>query len=58
MPDVNYSVVATSQHQNGVTKNVTVSGGDFSNSVSSVQLFTVAAGSDFDTATLNVVILR
>ena len=58
MPDANYSTVATSQHHNAVTKDVTVSGGDFSNSASSVQLFTVSAGSDFDTATLNVAVFR
>jgi hypothetical protein len=59
MPDVNYSTVATCQHQNGVTKQTAVSGENFSSSVSAVGLFTfVTGGSDFDPATVNVAIFR
>jgi hypothetical protein len=59
MPDVNYSTVATCQHQNGVTKQTAVSGESFSSSVSAVGLFTfVTGGSDFDPATVNVAVFR
>ena len=59
MPDVNYSTVATCQHQNGVTKQTAVSGENFSSSVSAVGLFTfVTGGSDFDPATVNVAVFR
>ena len=59
MPDVNYSTIATCQHQNGVTKQTAVSGENFSSSVSAVGLFTfVTGGSDFDPATVNVAIFR
>jgi hypothetical protein len=60
MPDVNYSTVVSTQHQDGVTKQVGASGANFSSSAGTVQIFTFAgaAGADFDSGTVNLAVFR
>jgi hypothetical protein len=60
MPDVNYSTVISTQHQNGVTKQAGATGANFSGSAGTVQIFTFAgaAGVDFDSDTVNLAVFR
>ena len=58
MPDTNYTVVATLQHFNTVTKITGVSGADFNSTISAFSIFTWYNSGDFDPSTVNVAVFR
>jgi hypothetical protein len=58
LTDVNYSVVATCQHYNGVTKQTAVSGANLNASISQFQLFTWYNSGDFDPSVVCVAVFR
>lgn len=58
MPDVNYAVVATCQHYNGVTKQAAVSGANLNAGVGSCDLFTWYNSGDFDSSVVCVSVFR